>query len=250
VPIRGLCPDAYLEGVTDGLQRLRVHAEAALGEFRRTGGEKEQPHAAGRIEQIAAEAKAAADYAAGLGDTPEVRAEVLAQVRVALERLYLLGQLLAMPHLATQPPPGPKRTSKVAPSRPLPSPGRKGFDAWCLTDPRVVKPLKRIRAANLAIDEMWAADPDPAKTLALKSEIDAALYRADIGYDSSHFYACPWSAVYVVKQPLRIGSRALEPLQTFTVDIGLEKGRFHRRIVAGSFYAAGRVAYWGRRDDD
>ncbi|MEY2476167.1 MAG: hypothetical protein QOG87_1482 [Actinomycetota bacterium] len=243
------CPDAYLEGLLDGLHRLRVHAEGALGDFRRTCG-TEQPHALARVEGIAAEAAAATDYADGLGGAraDEVRTEVLAQIRVGIERYYLLGQLVAMPHLATKPLPKPTRSAPPSAPRALPRPGQKGFDPWCLSDPRIVKSLKKIRAAQSAIDDMWAADTDPNKTLAIRADIDAGLYRDDIAYDSSHYFACPWSAVYVAKRPVRVGVVTVQPLQTFTVtiDMGGRGQRFRRQVLIGSFYRAGRVKYWSK----
>ena len=241
------CPDAYLEGLMAGLRLLRTHAEGAFGEFRRTAG-KEQPNLQARIEGIAAEAAAAADYADGLGGakTEEVRTEVLAQVRLAIERYHLLGQLVAMPHLVTKPQPKASRPTPPRVPRVLPRPGEKGFDPWCLSDPRIVKALKKIRAAQSAIDDMWAADTDPNKTLAIKADIDAGLYRDDIAYDSSHYFACPWSPVYVAKRPVRIGVITVQPLQTFTVaiDMGGRGHRFRRQVLIGSFYRAGRVRYW------
>jgi hypothetical protein len=252
------CPDAYLDGLLHGLHRLRVHAEAALGDFRRACGD-EQPHAMARIEGIAAEAAAATDYADGLGGArvADVRIQVLAHVRTGIERFYLLGQLLAMPHLATKPlpkaarrPPAAAGASARAP-RPLPGPGQKGFDRWCLSDPRIVKSLKKIGGANTSIDLMWAGDPDPAKTLALHADIAAALVRDDIAYDSSHYFDCPWSAVYLAKRPVKIGPYAVQPLETFTLAIDRTARRqFRRRILIGSFYRAGRVRYWGHSSDD
>jgi hypothetical protein len=244
------CPDPYLEGLLTGLRRIRVYAEAAFGEFRRTAG-KDQPHVRARIEGFAAEAAAAADYADGLGGvrTDEVRAEVLAQTRVGIERYYLVGQLVAMPHVTNKPIPKATRPTPPHVPRVLPRPGQKGFDPWCLSDPRVVKSLKKIRAAQTAITEMWAADPDPSKTLAIRSDIDAGLYRDDIAYDSSHYFACPWSAVYVAKRPVRVGTVTVQPLQTFTIaiDMGGRGRRFRRQVLIGSFYRAGRVQYWNKR---
>jgi hypothetical protein len=247
------CPEAYLEGLLTGLGRLRTHAEGAFGDFRRTCGD-EQPRALSRVEGLAAEAAAAAEYADGLGGSKadEVRAQVLAHTRLAIERYHLLGQLVAMPHLATKPFPKPTRPAPPRAPRVLPLPGKKGFDPWCLSDPRIVKSLKRIRAAQAAIDDMWAADTDPAKTLAIRADIDAGLYRDDIAYDTSHYFACPWSAVYVAKRPVRVGVVTVQPLQTFTViiDMGSRNHRFRRRVLIGSFYRAGRVKYWDKRPSD
>jgi hypothetical protein len=204
-----------------------------------------------RIDGIAAEAAVATDYADGLGGSrvEEVRVDVLRQVRIGIERYYLLGQLLAMPHLATRPAPrAAARPTAPHPPRRIPGPGQKGFDVWCLSDPRIAKSLKRITWANTAINRMWAADPDPGRTLLLRADIDAALYRDDIAYDTSHYFACPWSAVYVAKRPVRIGVVTVQPLQTFTVAIDME-GRghqFRRKVLIGSFSRAGHIRYWGR----
>jgi hypothetical protein len=150
--------------------------------------------------------------------------------------------------------PRPARPAPPKAPRVLPRPGTKGFDPWCLSDPRIRKSLKKIRAAQTAVDDMWAADPEPGKTLAIRADIEAALLRDDIAYDSSHYFECPWSAVYTAKRPVRIGAVTVQPLQTFTVavDMGGRGGRFRRRVLIGSFFRAGRVSYWDthRGSDD
>jgi len=76
-------------------------------------------------------------------------------------------------------------------------------------------------AARDLIERMWAADPDPVRTLAIKAEIDAALFRDDVAHDVGHFDRCPWSPIYLAKRPVRIGRKQLHPLQQFTYDVTL-----------------------------
>lgn len=225
-----LPPTTYLAGLRDALDRLEARADAlAVVE---TGG-----RAAGVVRQVRAEARAASEYGRALAAGAESEAE--AQTKLAIERLYLYGQLVAMPDLALAPLPRPS-TGGVRPGAPvrLPRPGEPGFDKWCLTDPRAVDELRRDRSANRDLDQLWESDPDPARTLALKADIDAALVRHRVAYGIGHFAACPWSAIYVVKRPLRIGRETMHPVTEFTLDVGFDRGRFVRRVVTGPFHPA------------
>ena len=103
---------------------------------------------------------------------------------------------------------------------------------------------KRMPAAARAIDRMWGADPTPEATVDLKDEIDAALYRHEISYEAVHYYACPWSAIYLVKRPVRIGGKRLDPMQHFTLDVGRPDRRGpYACVIVGPFAPAGEVGY-------
>jgi hypothetical protein len=235
------CSREHLLGLLSGVARLRSRADAAMAEL--PTGKGEAARARHRIEQVKAEADAAADYAGHLGgpsDLPEVQSEIEAQLCCALDRYYLVGQLTTSPRLALQPVPRPQRpTPKAGRPPPFPAPGDDKFDPWCLTDPRVRSRLKRMSAARDLVTRMWAADPDPVRTLAIKAEIDAALFRDDIAHDVGHFDRCPWSPIYVVKRPVRVAARQLHPLAQFTFEVTIEyrgnKRHFVRRIVTGPF---------------
>jgi hypothetical protein len=233
------CSHEHLRGLLSGTTRLRARVDALMAELPK--GDGEAARARHRIEQLKAEGDAAADYAGHLGGPSEVRelqGEIQAQTCTALDRYYLVGQLIAMPHLALQPLPKPQRAT---PGRvtPFPGPGDENFDPWCLTDPRVKGRLKKMSAARDLIARMWAADPDPVRTLAIKTEIDTALFRDDIAHDVGHFDRCPWSPIYLAKRPVTIGRKQLHPLQQFTYEVTIEysgdRRGFVRRVVKGPF---------------
>lgn len=239
---------AYLAGLVAARRRLAVHADqwfvgtASLDDDDDELAASDRHHrAAGVIRQVRAEADAAAEYADGLGaaadDDPAVAAEVEAQVKLALDRLFVYGQLVADPTLALAPLPKPAVRARPGEPARLRLPDDPGFDPWCLTDPRRAARLRLQPAARLAIRDLWARDPDPARTLALKADIDAALVRNRAGYGVGHFHTCPWSAIYVAKQPLRIGRATLHPLQEFTLEIEVAgRRRFRRSIEVGPFH--------------
>jgi hypothetical protein len=235
------CSHEHLVGLLEGMARLRARTEAVLADLRLGGGEAAK--ARHRIEQLKAEGDAAADYAGHLGgpsDMADVRAEIESQTCCAVDRYYLVGQLAAMPRLALQPLPHLQRPTRQ-PGRPspFPGPGDDKFDPWCLTDPRVKGRLKRMSAARDLLARMWAADPDPTRTLAIKSQIDGALFRDDIAHDVGHYDRCPWSPIYLAKRPVKLGTTQLHPLQQFTYEVTIDyrgdKRRFLRRIVVGPF---------------
>ena len=242
------CTEAYLEGLLSALRRLRAFAEVAAWESR--SGDPADAKAAGRVAQHVAAAASAADYAMGLfGESPEsdLIEPVLAQTQLALQRYYLVGQIVAMPDLLADATPKPAMTRHRPPDKLIP-PGYQGFDRWCLSDPRRVALFKRIPAARRAVDALWASDMDPERTLAIRAEINAALYRDDISYADGHYYECPWSAVYTVKRRVRIAKTTLHPLQHFTYDVGLTlpgHGTFVRRLLVGTFFPTGGEG-WSR----
>jgi hypothetical protein len=230
---------AYVAGLLNAMQRLEVHSDATAWERQPAPERDRRRRALGKIRQVRAEAAAAADYARSLGPARDelTLGEVEGQAKLAIERLYLHGQLVAAPDLALAPLPRPSGSTKAGRAALLPLPDRPGFDMWCLTDPRIVDELRKDSAAGAVLAELWRRDPDPTRTLALKAEIDSALLRHHLGYGVGHFGRCPWVAIYVVKRPLRIGAANLRPVEEFTLDIGTERGgRFRRRVVVGPFH--------------
>jgi hypothetical protein len=237
---------AYLAGLQGALARLEAHADqwfSSIVGIDGAGIDEPVPGERGRralglIRQVRAEAHAAGDYAAGLASSadgpPSAAAEIETQVKLALERLFLYGQLVADPALALSPLPRPTVRAKAGEAARLRLPGEPGFDAWCLTDPRRALRLKVEPMARLELRELWKRDP--ARTLALKADIDAAVVRNRAAYGVGHFHACPWSAIYVAKQPLRIGRASLQPLQEFTLSIEGSGRRFRRVIEVGPFH--------------
>jgi hypothetical protein len=98
--------------------------------------------------------------------------------------------------------------------------------------------------ARKAIAALWDADPDPARTLAIHAQIQAGLASGAVAPVTtlrlgSYFYCCPWSAIYQVRRPFKIGGKRLSVPQQFTFDVSGEElaegGAFVRRIVLGPF---------------
>ena len=99
---------------------------------------------------------------------------------------------------------------------------------------------------------MWKLDPDPARTLTIQAEIDAAsragrIVPAGGGREQLAFHACPWATVWLVVRPVHLGGRRLEVMTQFTYEVSAaevrETGTFMRRIVRGPFVRTGRVGY-------
>jgi hypothetical protein len=229
-------------GLSTAMARLEAHADRLTLEGIGEPKTETAARAYGIIRQVRAEAAAAADYARALGlpSDPTVLAEIESQVRIALDRLYLYGQLVALPELALAPLPKASGTSRPGEPQRLPLPGEPNFDPWCLTDPRIVDRMRKTVKLRHQLDALWNRDPDPARTLALKTDIDAGLVRHRIGYAVGHYGSCPWAAIYVAKQRLRIGRVKVDPLEEFTICLEPGRGRqFRRAIVVGPFHPAG-----------
>lgn len=244
------CPQAHLSAMLATARAMRGRAEAAMADLVRTPPPDGKRDAAERLRGMAAEADTVTSFGEALW-SPDATAEVHERVENSLRRgidaYYRLGQFLAMPALLDR----PEVTAVPVSGHPLPLPGQPGFDSWCLTDSRMRAHWRQDPAARRAIATLWRYDPDPAATLAVQSQVNAAVEAGTIvaAGDRSprYYYCCPWSPVYQVRQPVTIAGQKLRPMQEFAFDVSAEEmgegGEFTRRLVTGPFQHAGKVDY-------
>ncbi len=120
-----------------------------------------------------------------------------------------------------------------------------------LTDPHSRTRWQQDLAARRAIATLWRYDPDPAATVAIQSQIDAAVAAGSAVARTSrgqrHYYCCPWSAIYLARQPVTIAGHQLRPMQEFTFDVSAEEmaegGQFTRRLLVGPFHPTSEIDY-------
>ncbi|KAB8181320.1 hypothetical protein [Microbispora catharanthi] len=250
------CPLPHLHGMLAASRAIRQHAEVALGAFEQTVADADQHRAdLERLRQLAAEAATAADYAEGLLDTdpaPRMHEAIEQRLQRALDIYYHLGQLIAMPQLIAGYR-GPDARQAVPPAN-LAVVDARNFDPWCLTDPQRRSNWQADPRARQAIKEMWDYDPDPAETLRIQAEIDAALQQGAVTFatDSSgepygSFYCCPFAAIYLVRRPVVIAGRRLRAMQQFTFEVSAEDvpkgGPFKREIIVSTFTPTDKIDY-------
>jgi hypothetical protein len=252
------CPQPHMDAMLAAARAMRGRAEAALADLARTAPPAGKEGAASRLRGLAAEADATVSFGESLW-SPHADAAVHERTENSLRRgiasYYELGQLLAMPALLDRP---AARTVPVS-AHPLPLPGQPGFDPWCLTDARTRPHWQRDPAARRAIDTLWRYDPDPAATVAIQSQIDAAIAAGQVATNTPrghyHYNCCPWSAIYIARQPVIIAGQPLRPMQEFTFDVSAEEmadgGPFTRRLLLGPFHPTTKIDYCDpTRDDD
>jgi hypothetical protein len=251
------CPRAHLDAMLAAARAMRGRAEAALADFTRTGPLQGKEGVAARLRGRVAEADSVVAYGEALW-SPDASAVVHERVENSLRRgiaaYYELGQLLAMPVLAER----PQVSAVPVAALPLPLPGRPGFDQWCLTDPHSRARWQQDPAARRAIEMLWRYDPDPAATVAIQSQIDAAVAAGAVADQASrghrHYNCCPWSSIYQVRQPVTIAGQQLRPMQEFTFDVSAEEmgegGEFTRQLLLGPFHPTTEIDYCDPSDDD
>ncbi len=152
---------------------MRGRAEAALGDLAKAPPPHGKADAASRLKGLAAEADSVVSFGESLWNpdaTGEIREKVENSLRRGIAAYYQLGQLLAMPALLEQ----PEISATAVAGASLPLPGQPGFDPWCLTDPASRSVWQQDPAARRAIDMLWRYDPDPAATVGIQAQIDAA----------------------------------------------------------------------------
>ncbi len=247
------CPPAHLDAMLSAGRAMRDRLQTAMADFRASAGPANHEDDAAGLAGMAAAADSALDYAASLyspAARPSVHEPVEASLRRSIEQYYRLGQLLAAPQLLAR---SDVAAMTVAGGR-LPSVGEAGFNAWALTDPASRASWERDPAARQAIQNLWRYDPDPAATLAVQAEIDAAAEGGAIvagmtadGRRIGNYYCCPWAAIYVVRKAVVIGGETLRPGEEFTFDVSAEDvprgGRFKKEILRGPFHVTDEVDY-------
>lgn len=249
------CPHEHLHAMLSAVRKLREHAELAVADVERSAGEG---HAEGvaALRRALAAVTSGADYAEALHEgrpSQELHERIERSVKAAIEGAFRVGQLSAMPELLDSPE-AIAAVDMASASRRLPGPGEPGFDPWCLTDAHTRDAWRGDPKARRAVETLWSLDPDPSRTLAIQSEIDAALAAGYVDYATDrdgrrlgNFYCCPWSAVYVAKQPVTIGGTRLRTMQQFAFDVSAEEigagGSFKRELLVASFSPTDRVDY-------
>jgi hypothetical protein len=245
------CPRAHLTAMAAALPAIRSNAELAVFAAQRTETNPERQHAVNRLQQLAAEACAAGDYAAALQVEPEddrLHQLVEDSLKRAIELWFEVGQLASIPALLEQ---YRVRPPAVQPD-PATLPGGRRFDPWRLTDPRTREQWQADPEAHEALRTLWKLDPDPAATLALHAKIEAAVERGDLVRIRTRdggfcYFCCPWASLFEVRRPLRLAGHDLKVLRQFTVDIsaaGLAEGKpFRRELVFGPFEQTDDVGY-------
>jgi hypothetical protein len=248
---RAECPPAYVRALLTAVPPIREHAEFALFDLEKQAHTDDQRHAVNRLHQYAADAAAAADYAQALAGSPgglRLNDLIEAHVKRAITLWFHLGQLAAMPTLLGRyrPKAGPIRID------PDTLPGGIRFDPWVLTSAGTRAQWQADPRAQAAIAAMWAADADPARTLTIHAEIEAALAAGAIQHVDgtrmiSYYFSCPWSPIYQVRRPVTIDGRRLSVPQQFTFDVSSDHipwgGSSFRRILLGPFTPTGSVGY-------
>lgn len=251
------CPNTHLHGMLEAMRSVRDHAQAALlflpdGSILSDPKQQAQAH---YIRQVLAAAISKARYAEdlhGSHPTQEVHERVEPFIKEAIEGFYRLGQMIAMPTLAEPPAELPARKAQSLPPRRQEP--QNDFDPWCLTDPARRDYLQKDRKARRAVDDLWRLDPDPAQTLGIQHQIDAAYERGDIDYATTkrggrlgHFFCCPWAPMYVALRPLTLGGQRLSTMQEFVFDVtaeGMNLGEpFRRHIKTGAFQSTTEFEY-------
>lgn len=245
------CPPEHLAALLAAIPPVREHIDVALFALERGGVPASHRHGLNRLKQLAAQAAAAVDYAGRLRTEqhhPGLHELIENNLKNALELWFHVGQLAAMPRLL-------RSYQALRPAvRPdvAALPGGPRFDPWCLTDRATLHRWQHDPKARQAITEMWQYDPDPAATLALKAQIDAAVAAGEVALlrtrsGSTCYYECPWSPLYEVRRPIRIAGRYLKVLDQFTLqaaaDNVLRGGTFERGIVIGPFRTTTEVEY-------
>lgn len=260
-PVPGPAPGTLTEALLRVLRSVREGASRAMASFPATAPGPLQQVQLDHIREIHRTAEGQACSALerrAAGHEPHLR--ILAGTRTALELFHELGQLVADPWLA----PGLPADAPVAahptatryngvyvPSlipphlsvRPLPGPGKPGFDPWCLSDPLARERLSKSGDARQALQRMWEMDLHPDITLALHAELQTALQWEQIavpGYKAGrarYLDRCPWPTIYVAVQPVLFARTRVSPGERFALDVGRhDRARpFRRGILVGAF---------------
>jgi hypothetical protein len=247
------CPPAHLRALCGAATVVAGHLHTLLGALLSAGTPPGFGAARVELERRLAAVGQRLDFLTALwpgqGEPDEELAvRLLDGSRAVLDDLFVLGQLVAAPDLLGRSTAAARPPARVR----LPMPGEPDFDRWCLTAPEHRDWFRRQTAARRAIERMWQLDPDPARTLTIQGEIEAAaragrIVAAGGGGEQLAFHACPWAQVWLVVRPVHLGGQRLEVMTQFAYEVSAAEvrstGTFVRRVVRGPFVRTGRVGY-------
>jgi hypothetical protein len=204
----------------------------------RTGSTAERLRPTLAVLQSAVDAASGLD--AGHGASPDLKAAIAQRLLAALDRGFQAGQLLASPELLAKPPPEPEHAPAALGSATLALllPGDPGFDPWCLTDPlqRERRDGDGVSAGLLA--GFWRRDPEPATTIALQSEVVAAIENGAAAYLPEGTYGtlaeiakhCPWPGVLLAQGDVAIAGEEIGAGERFVLAVGGD-AEFRRELA-------------------
>ena len=256
------CPPAHLTAMLSAAASLGGLLEAALATVCTLPCGKENEARLVTLKQLAVSARTTVEYCQGLAHSrADDRLHELIEQRLhtALELQFHLGQLLADPTLVDDYAPDTTPAGRQPSTSPNPA------DDWCLTDPRSRSRWQADPRARQTIAQLWQYDPDPNLTRGLATQVAAAVEGGQVVYATDergrafgNYFCCPWSAIYEVRQPIRLLGRRLRPGQQFTLDVSAEEvpetGEFVRRVITGPFAPTTKIDYCdptaGGHDDD
>ena len=247
------CPAPHLDAMVTVAGQLQTRAEALLADVLSAPLDAAQTTAVRRVQQLLSRGASFADRARALWGTgtnvsPGLHEEIETAAKESIRAAFDAGQLLSMPKLIAAYDTAAASSYSTPTTGTLAAPGTAAFDPWCLTDPKSRPTWKRDLAAQRAIDALWRNDPQPAKTLAIQAQIDAALARDDIELSPlGHYFCCPWAPVYRALNPVTLGGTRVRRGQTFTYDVSAEEvgegGPFVRRVYVANFSPTDEVDY-------
>lgn len=239
-------PRVFLEALLEAAEALRLHVEAVWAGCEQQLVPQNQAPLLKRLRQKRAKAENKLAYARrllGHASPPSVGPLAVQHIRLAVGGYFRLGQLLAMPSLLDE---GKESTTQevsrvevrerlLLPDLPAPS-----DDPWRMTDPQARPRLEQDLAAQAAIRDMWASDPDPKTTQALFEQLQEALQRNLIAYALSPegrplgpHRSPPFAAVYVALEPLKLWGQTLHTGELFSLEVYRPPrgGPFRRALV-------------------
>lgn len=114
------------------------------------------------------------------------------------------------------------------PPRPQPPPEP---DIWLLTA-AFQRPQRRASAADTdKLKRLWQADSDPAATVALHEQVQAAITAGTARRNGDEaLREAPWSQVYLALRPVTIDGVQLRANEKFALEVGVRDGQFRRGI--------------------
>jgi hypothetical protein len=94
------------------------------------------------------------------------------------------------------------------------------------------RPQRRANPADVEkLRQLWQADPEPDRTVAVHEELLAAVGAGYVRQNGDEaLRECPWSQVYVAVNQVTIAGVRLERNEKFAIQIGISGGKFSRTI--------------------
>ena len=122
-------------------------------------------------------------------------------------------------------------------------------DIWCMSSELFQRTHRDDARAIRVLQDMWAGDPDPARTWTLYDSVLKLETEGAVRPIGSFFNACPWTPIWRAERTVRVGNKVVSAGRDFCLHVESEPdGEFARDVIIADFVPTDEIDYCDTED--